>query len=199
VPLGNAPSQMQRKIQQPARHVQCSVAAFETGLQETGTRPFAEPQHKYLLGELLGSGTAARVVVGTDTATQAQYAVKMLPKQRGAKNRTEQIKQEVSSWDCQRRELSRPAVSNTDLVKAAVIFAMLQWQLLAPLLWRCLMRLPTAVGCSIAGHSHGLLRCKYTLNEASSRVSAVLICVVADCHQREPAVLQTCCEDCRLL
>lgn len=77
------------------RHVQCSVASFEGLATDASARPLAEPQHKYLLGELLGSGTAARVVVGTDTATQAQYAVKILPKQRAAKNRTEQIKQEV--------------------------------------------------------------------------------------------------------
>lgn len=94
MPPGIAQCRMQQKVQQ--RGVQCNVAAWDT-LQETETRSFAEPQHKYLLGELLGSGTAARVVVGTDTATQAQYAVKILPKQRGAKNRTEQIKQEVSS------------------------------------------------------------------------------------------------------
>lgn len=64
---------------------------------QAGSRLLTEPQHKYLLGELLGSGTAARVVVGTDVATQAQYAVKILPKLRGAKNRTEQIQQEVSA------------------------------------------------------------------------------------------------------
>lgn len=132
VSLGNGPRRMQRKTQQPARHVQCSVAAFERGLQETGTRPFPEPQHKYLLGELLGSGTAARVVVGTDTATQAQYAVKILPKQRGAKNRTEQIKQEVSSWGCSQRYSSHSAVSRTGLGMAAVN-VVAQWQLLAPL------------------------------------------------------------------
>lgn len=47
----------------------CRVASFE-GVQTHTSSPLAEPQHKYLLGELLGSGTAARVVVGTDQATQ---------------------------------------------------------------------------------------------------------------------------------
>jgi len=78
-----------------ARQVACRIAMSED--LQARSRLLTEPQHKYLLGELLGSGTAARVVVGTDVATQAQYAVKILPKLRGAKNRTEQIQQEVSA------------------------------------------------------------------------------------------------------
>lgn len=89
----------------------CRVASFE-GVQTHTSSPLAEPQHKYLLGELLGSGTAARVVVGTDQATQAQYAVKILPKQRGAKNRTEQIKQEIAI--SQRLQHCRHAVKTVD-------------------------------------------------------------------------------------
>jgi hypothetical protein len=76
------------------QQVRCSVA-YADGLQTDSRVSLAEPQHKYMLGELLGTGTAGRVVVGTDAATQAQYAVKILSKLRGAKDRTDQIKQEV--------------------------------------------------------------------------------------------------------
>jgi hypothetical protein len=78
------------------QQVRCSVA-YADGLQTDSRVSLAEPQHKYMLGELLGTGTAGRVVVGTDAATRAQYAVKILSKLRGAKNRTDQIKQEVRS------------------------------------------------------------------------------------------------------
>lgn len=83
--------------QQQCSLVVCNVAAFERlSTRDLQQMTLTEPaQHKYMLGELLGSGTAAKVVVGTDTVTQAQYAVKILPKLRGQKNRTEQIKAEV--------------------------------------------------------------------------------------------------------
>lgn len=54
-----------------------------------------EPQKRYILGELLGSGTAAHVHVGTDTATGLQHAVKILPKRKGTKDKTKLIKAEV--------------------------------------------------------------------------------------------------------
>lgn len=57
----------------------------------------AELQKKYILGELLGSGTAAHVHVGTDSQTGLQYAVKILPKRKGSRDRTELIRFEVSS------------------------------------------------------------------------------------------------------
>lgn len=54
-----------------------------------------EPQKRYILGELLGSGTAAHVHVGTDTATGLQHAVKILPKRKGTKDKTKLIKAEI--------------------------------------------------------------------------------------------------------
>ena len=69
-------------------------------LEQTGAAvqqlTLTEPaQHRYLLGELLGTGTAGKVVVGVEQTTGAEYAVKVLHKLRGQKDRTEQIKQEV--------------------------------------------------------------------------------------------------------
>lgn len=90
--------------QRGQRAVGCHIALSDS-LQQTDRHQHQQqhinisepPQHKYLLGEVLGSGSAARVVVGTETATQAQYAVKILQKNRGSKNRTQQIQQEVSA------------------------------------------------------------------------------------------------------
>lgn len=56
-----------------------------------------EPEHRYILGELLGSGTAAHVHVGTCPASGQQVAVKCLPKRKGRKDKTALIKAEVSS------------------------------------------------------------------------------------------------------
>jgi hypothetical protein len=50
---------------------------------------------RYVLGELLGSGTAASVFVGTNTASGMQAAVKRLPKWRNGRERTQLIKDEV--------------------------------------------------------------------------------------------------------
>lgn len=55
----------------------------------------AEHQKKYILGELLGSGTAAHVHAGTDSQTGLQYAVKILPKRKGGRDRTQLIRSEV--------------------------------------------------------------------------------------------------------
>jgi hypothetical protein len=76
------------RSQQVATKVAFADTAETVGLKE-------EPQKRYILGELLGSGTAAHVHVGTDTATGLQHAVKILPKRKGTKDKTKLIKAEV--------------------------------------------------------------------------------------------------------
>jgi serine/threonine protein kinase len=82
------------RSQQVATKVAFADTAETVGLKE-------EPQKRYILGELLGSGTAAHVHVGTDTATGLQHAVKILPKRKGTKDKTKLIKAEVRISDIQ--------------------------------------------------------------------------------------------------
>lgn len=60
----------------------------------------APKRAQYVLGELLGRGTAGSVFVGTDAATGAQAAVKRLTKWRNGRDRTRLIREEVRCRLC---------------------------------------------------------------------------------------------------
>lgn len=72
--------------------VACRIAMMPDDVQTAPVRK--EPRHRYQLGELLGAGTAARVVVGMNEAGE-QYAVKIQDKLKGSRSRVEQINAEV--------------------------------------------------------------------------------------------------------
>lgn len=82
------------------------LVSARVAFADTSSLVSAEPptvQKKYILGELLGSGTAGQVHVGTESQSGLQYAVKVLPKRKGSKDRTKVIRSEVniepSRWD----------------------------------------------------------------------------------------------------
>lgn len=94
-----------RVQQRPQRAVQTAAVALEEDvfvqqnhalqLELAAIRQGGAFSTHYTMGELLGQGTHAKVHAVTDKATGEQYAVKVLRKHDGRKDRTAQIEMEV--------------------------------------------------------------------------------------------------------
>lgn len=94
-----------RVQQRPQRAVQTAAVALEEDvfvqqnhalqLELAAIRQGGAFSKHYTMGELLGQGTHAKVHAVTDKATGEQYAVKVLRKHDGRKDRTAQIEMEV--------------------------------------------------------------------------------------------------------
>jgi serine/threonine protein kinase len=80
-----------------ARHLQRSTTANRVALVDSPVQsePREEPPKRYVLGELLGAGTAGSVFCATETQSGLQYAVKQISKAKGSRDRTRLVQKEV--------------------------------------------------------------------------------------------------------